>query len=243
MKKSERLDRRRNGLLAVMAGIMAAAVGLVISCAIFGVPEDSRGWLAFWAFGVGAFAGADVFMLAALNNASLGETLKGILKSIFALDGLLGVLGGFEARPLFNLHIKRVYDGAPQLHGVLGFEPMVEAFHEAISFARHIIGEEVHIDEKGRIWPGYRSGLPIRFATLNVAEHRGKLSILQKAFMDNAEQTDYALAPHIHVEAESGDAPDEIFMIFFSGRRPYLYEINRAAVEGKKMGEIAKKLA
>lgn len=97
------------------------------------------------------------------------------------------VHGDRMAMPLFNLRIRRIYDEVEEFARLrlwpLGFEPAIEAYGEAIRTAKNLIGEEVWVDEEGCIWPGYIRGVPIRIASLNVAEQRGELACLRNAFI------------------------------------------------------------
>lgn len=146
--------------------------------------------------------------------------------------------GGRRGRPLFNLHIKRVYDGVGRTTDLwpLGFESAVEAYYDAICVAKNLIGEEVWVDDEGCLWQGYRRGLPLRCATINVADQRGRLANFLKAFMKDESLEEYGRAPHIHIESDQGEGlpPERMYNIFLShGQRPYLLEVYRAAVESR----------
>lgn len=164
------------------------------------------------------------------------EAIGGFFNRLDLFFYTLGHMHGERrGRPLFNLHIKRVYDGIEDITGSwpLGFEPAVEAYHEAICAAKFLIGEEVWVDEEGCIWPGYIRRVPIRIATLNVADQRGELACFSKAFLDGEPLENQSVAPHIHIESDPGNndpLPEMSYRIFFNGRRPYLFEVYREAL-------------
>jgi len=149
--------------------------------------------------------------------------------------------GVAKKRPLFNLWVKRVYSGGPPIEHLRGeipwFESQLKCLWHAITAAKKIIGEEVHVDADGRLWPGYISGLPIRMAEVDVVMQMGNLAYLYKAFADESVLRDPAFLmrmPAILIAgSESLSLPSKTYRICFDGRRPYLYELSPEAAQAK----------
>ena len=174
------------------------------------------------------------------------EAIKDFFRYTIGYKLKKSIFGEAEAKPLFNLKISREYDGLIDWReGFLrSFERDIDIWHETIKAAKQIIGWDVHVDARGRLWPGRIERLPARKASLNVPENRSYLFLLWDAFNKGKALNRYEMSPHIYVEAdEAAGLRAEIYQIYFDGHRAYLYEIDRNATEAKEMRQLVKKLA
>ena len=246
MKSMKEIDEEKKRLLACVAGIFAAVVGVLVVILFFGAPNDRLAWSAFIIFAAGFFAIAYLAALAVLNDVKVGAAVEDFFKYTIGYTLHIFFYREAEARPLFNLKITREYDGLIDWKTKFPyfFEANIEHWQKSIMAARRIIGENVHVDKKGRIWPHHLEGLPVRKASLNIVEERAHLLIMWNAFQKEEKLTQYERVPHIHVDADkAAGLRAEIYQIYFDGRRAYLYEIDREATSAKELRRFLRKFA